>query len=80
MPLYFFRLSTVDLGPDECAELPSREAVVTLAKEIARDLSRNQRRSYVRGMAVVVTDEAGTELFRTPLKVDTASRRYDKSS
>jgi hypothetical protein len=26
-----------------------------------------------------VTDEAGTELFRTPLKVETASRRYDKS-
>ena len=80
MPLYFFRLSTVDLVPDEGAELPSREAVVTLAKEIARDLSRNQRRSYVRGMAIVVTDEAGTEVFRAPLKVDSVGRRYDKSA
>lgn len=80
MPLYFFRLSTFDLVPDEGAELPSREAVVALAKEIARDLSRNQRRSYVRGKAVVVTDEAGTEVFRTPLKVDSVGRRYDKSA
>jgi hypothetical protein len=75
MPLYFFRLSTVDLVPDEGEELLNREAAIALAKEMARDVSRNQQRSYVRGKAIVVTDVAGTEVFRTPLKV---SRRYDK--
>jgi hypothetical protein len=75
---YFFRLSTVDLVPDQGVDLPSREAVVALAEEMARDLSRNQKPSYVRRKAVVVTDEAGTEVFRTPLKVDSISRRYDK--
>jgi hypothetical protein len=70
MPLYFFRLSTVDLVPDEGEELLNREAAIALAKEMARDVSRNQQRSYVHGKAIVVTDEAGTEVFRTPLKVD----------
>ena len=78
MPLYFFRLSTVDLVPDEGEELLNREAAIALAKEMARDVSRNQQRSYVRGKAIVVTDEAGTEVFRTALKVDSVSRRYDK--
>ena len=73
MPIYFFRLSTVEIHPDdEGEELPSREAAITLAKEVAHDLSANQEPSYFRGKAVVVTDEAGTEVFRTPL-VDTAS-------
>ena len=82
MPIYFFRLSAAYsqqfeiLPDDEGEELPSREAAITLAKEVAHDLSANQEPSYVRGKAVVVTDEAGAELFRTPL-VDTASRRYD---
>jgi hypothetical protein len=80
MPIYFFRLSTVEILPDdEGEELPSREAATALAKEVAHDLSASQQPSYVLGKAVVVTDEAGTELFRTPLKVETASRRYDKS-
>ena len=90
MPIYFFRLSTGEILPDdegedeilpddEGEELPSREAAIALAKEVAHDLSGNQQPSYVRGKVVVVTDEAGTELFRTPLKVDTTSRRYDKS-
>ena len=78
MPIYFFHLSTVEILPDdEGEELPSREAAIALAKEVAHDLSANHEPSYVRGKAVVVTDEAGAELFRTPLKVDTASRRYD---
>jgi hypothetical protein len=47
MPLYFFRLSTVDLVPDEGEELLNREAAIALAKEMARDVSRNQQRSYV---------------------------------
>ena len=55
------------------------EAAIALAKEIAQDLSANQQPSYIRETAVVVTDEAGTELFRTPLKVDATSVRYDKS-
>ena len=80
MPIYFFRLSTDEiLVGDEGEELPSREAAIALAKEIAQDLSANQQPSYIRETAVVVTDEAGTELFRTPLKVDATSVRYDKS-
>jgi hypothetical protein len=61
------RLSTVDLVPDEGEQLPSREAALNLAKEMARDLSRNRQPSYIRGKSVVVTDKAGTEVFRTPL-------------
>ena len=77
----FFRLSTGEILPDdEGEELPSREAAIALAKEVAHEVSANQQSSYVRGKAVVVTDEAGTELFRTPLKVDTTSGRYDKSA
>jgi hypothetical protein len=67
MPLYFFRLSSDDLVPDEGEELPSHEAAIAEAKEIAREVSSNQQPSYVRGKAIVVTDEAGTEVFRTPL-------------
>ncbi|MGA7026620.1 MAG: hypothetical protein WB036_28125, partial [Pseudolabrys sp.] len=63
---YIFHLSTVEIHPDdEGEELPSREAAIALAKEVAHDLSANQQPSYFRGKAIVVTDEAGTELFRT---------------
>jgi hypothetical protein len=80
MPIYFFRLSTGEILPDdEGEELPSREAAIVLAKKIAHELSANQQPSDIREKAVVVTDAAGTELFRTPLKVDTTSVRYDKS-
>jgi hypothetical protein len=67
VPMYFFRLSTVDLVPDEGEELPSHEAAIALAKEVALDLSRNQEPSYIRRNAIVVTDEAGNEVFRAPL-------------
>ena len=68
MPTYFFRLSTVPTAPDEGEELPNLKAAIALAKEIARDMSKNRHPSYVRRKAIVVTDKVGTEVFRIPLR------------
>ena len=68
MPTYFFRLSTVPTAPDEGEELPNLKAAIALAREIVRDISKNQHPSYVRRKAIVVTDKSGTEVFKIPLR------------
>jgi hypothetical protein len=70
MPRYFFHLSSDGRGPadgEQGEEFSGLRQVATEALAIARELAKNRPTGEISGTAVVVTDEAGVEVFRVPL-------------
>jgi hypothetical protein len=67
MPKYFFRLSSDDHVPKDGEELPGPEQAAIEAAAVARELAANARPAEINGKSVVVTDQAGAEIFRASL-------------
>jgi len=68
MPRFFFNLTNHTKVNDDRGELCTLEQARNTALEVAAELGRNQNRNKIRGVSIAVTDEDGTELFRTPLR------------
>jgi hemerythrin superfamily protein len=65
---YFFHLSDGNLIQDDAGEVcKTLEEAKQFAINVAAELGQNRDAKDIQGEYVCVTDEDGTEVFRTPL-------------